>query len=66
MTLKALLFDVHGTLAKTEELHRQAFNATFAARGPASRSPDRPKNDLAPRGTARVGFLSGGCANLGH
>ena len=48
MTLKALLFDVDGTLAETEQLHRQAFNATFAAMGPASRSPDRPKNDLAP------------------
>ncbi|NEW86170.1 HAD family hydrolase [Rhodopseudomonas sp. WA056] len=27
----ALIFDVDGTLAETEELHRQAFNATFAA-----------------------------------
>ena len=30
MTLKALIFDVDGTLAETEELHRAAFNATFA------------------------------------
>ncbi|WP_022721079.1 HAD family hydrolase [Rhodopseudomonas sp. B29] len=29
----ALIFDVDGTLAETEELHRQAFNATFAAEG---------------------------------
>ncbi len=29
MTLKALLFDVDGTLADTEETHRQAFNAAF-------------------------------------
>jgi HAD superfamily hydrolase (TIGR01509 family) len=29
MTLKALIFDVDGTLAETEELHRQAFNETF-------------------------------------
>jgi HAD superfamily hydrolase (TIGR01509 family) len=31
--LKALIFDVDGTLAETEELHRQAFNETFAAAG---------------------------------
>jgi HAD superfamily hydrolase (TIGR01509 family) len=30
MQLKALIFDVDGTLAETEELHRQAFNETFA------------------------------------
>lgn len=30
MTLKALIFDVDGTLAETEEAHRTAFNATFA------------------------------------
>ena len=29
MTLKALLFDVDGTLADTEETHRQAFNSAF-------------------------------------
>ena len=29
MTLSALLFDVDGTLADTEETHRQAFNAAF-------------------------------------
>ncbi|KPG02208.1 haloacid dehalogenase [Rhodopseudomonas sp. AAP120] len=31
MIPKALIFDVDGTLAETEELHRQAFNETFAA-----------------------------------
>ncbi len=31
--LEALLFDVDGTLADTEEIHRQAFNAAFAAAG---------------------------------
>ena len=31
--LEALLFDVDGTLAETEELHRAAFNATFRAAG---------------------------------
>lgn len=30
---KALIFDVDGTLAETEELHRRAFNETFAAMG---------------------------------
>ncbi len=33
MTLKALIFDVDGTLAETEEAHREAFNRTFAAHG---------------------------------
>ncbi|MGS4945136.1 HAD family hydrolase [Meridianimarinicoccus sp. RP-17] len=33
MTLRALIFDVDGTLAETEEAHRQAFNDTFAAAG---------------------------------
>ncbi|MCA8883240.1 MAG: HAD-IA family hydrolase [Rhodobacteraceae bacterium] len=33
MSLKALIFDVDGTLAETEELHRQSFNDTFAAHG---------------------------------
>lgn len=33
MTLSALIFDVDGTLAETEEAHRVAFNAAFAARG---------------------------------
>jgi len=31
--LKAVIFDVDGTLAETEEFHRRAFNATFAALG---------------------------------
>ncbi|MBR0776488.1 HAD family hydrolase [Bradyrhizobium diazoefficiens] len=30
---RALIFDVDGTLAETEELHRQAFNHAFARRG---------------------------------
>lgn len=33
MTPAALIFDVDGTLAETEELHRRAFNETFAAFG---------------------------------
>ncbi|GAB4355094.1 MAG: HAD family hydrolase [Gammaproteobacteria bacterium] len=31
--LHALIFDVDGTLAETEEIHRLAFNAAFEARG---------------------------------
>ncbi|MFN7225459.1 MAG: HAD-IA family hydrolase [Paracoccaceae bacterium] len=31
--LRALIFDVDGTLAETEEVHRQAFNSVFAANG---------------------------------
>lgn len=32
-TLQALIFDVDGTLAETEEVHRQAFNAAFQEAG---------------------------------
>jgi HAD superfamily hydrolase (TIGR01509 family) len=31
MTLQAMIFDVDGTIADTEEVHRQAFNAAFLA-----------------------------------
>lgn len=33
MPLEALMFDVDGTLAETEEAHRQSFNGAFAAFG---------------------------------
>ena len=33
MSLKALIFDADGTLADTEEVHRQAFNAAFLEHG---------------------------------
>lgn len=33
MPLRALIFDVDGTLAETEEVHRQAFNQTFTEAG---------------------------------
>ncbi|MET0279304.1 MAG: HAD-IA family hydrolase [Pseudorhodoplanes sp.] len=33
MTLRALIFDVDGTLADTEEAHREAFNLAFAEHG---------------------------------
>ncbi|MGB1800803.1 MAG: HAD hydrolase-like protein, partial [Gammaproteobacteria bacterium] len=29
MNLKGIIFDVDGTIADTEEIHRQAFNLTF-------------------------------------
>ena len=42
MALSALLFDVDGTLADTEETHRQAFNAAFMEfRLPYEWSPDQ-------------------------
>jgi len=33
MSLEGLIFDVDGTLADTEEIHRQAFNAAFLEHG---------------------------------
>ena len=33
MTLKAIIFDVDGTLADTEDGHRQSFNKSFAENG---------------------------------
>ncbi len=33
MTIQALIFDVDGTLAETEEIHRAAFNRVFAEHG---------------------------------
>ena len=33
IVIKALIFDVDGTLAETEEGHRRAFNAAFAEAG---------------------------------
>ena len=33
MALEALIFDVDGTLAETEELHRTAFNQAFSEAG---------------------------------
>ena len=33
MSIKALIFDVDGTIADTEETHRQAFNAAFLEHG---------------------------------
>jgi HAD superfamily hydrolase (TIGR01509 family) len=43
MPLRALVFDVDGTLAETEEVHRQAFNDAFAALQVARDWPD-PRN----------------------
>jgi len=30
MTIKAIIFDVDGTIADTEDAHRQSFNKSFA------------------------------------
>lgn len=40
MTLSALIFDVDGTLAETEELHRRAFNEAFLEHGVQQLWPD--------------------------
>jgi len=40
--MQALIFDVDGTLAETEELHRAAFNEAFAAEGGPGWHWDRP------------------------
>lgn len=40
MPLAALIFDVDGTLAETEELHRQAFNSAFEDEKVHDRWPD--------------------------
>jgi HAD superfamily hydrolase (TIGR01509 family) len=42
VAVRALIFDVDGTLAETEEVHRLAFNAAFAELG-APWSWDRPR-----------------------
>ncbi|SDL81560.1 HAD family hydrolase [Paracoccus chinensis] len=66
MTLRAIIFDVDGTLAETEELHRRAFNETFAAHGldwhwdqdryrellQVTGGKERMAHDLAERGLA--------------
>ena len=58
MTLSALLFDVDGTLADTEETHRQAFNAAFLEfRLPYEWSRDRYEELLK---------VSGGKERLAH
>lgn len=47
MSLEALIFDVDGTLADTEEVHRQAFNQAFCAFGlDWSWSPERYRHLL--------------------
>jgi HAD superfamily hydrolase (TIGR01509 family) len=38
--MKAIIFDVDGTIAETEELHRQSFNLTFAEMGVDRLWPD--------------------------
>ena len=62
MALQAILFDVDGTLAETEEVHRQSFNAAFRAAGlPWHWSRDLYRELLAVTGgKERIGrFLAG-------
>lgn len=58
MSLRALLFDVDGTLADTEEVHRQAFNAAFAERNLRWR--------WGPEEYARLLAVSGGKERIAH
>lgn len=53
MALQALIFDVDGTLAETEEAHRQAFNETFLAHQVANEWPDPHFNWVWDRKTYR-------------
>jgi HAD superfamily hydrolase (TIGR01509 family) len=46
MELRALIFDVDGTLADTEEVHRRAFNAAFSEHGLAWHWGRRVYGDL--------------------
>ena len=56
--LEGIIFDVDGTLADTEELHRQAFNASFRAFGLAWEwTPPRYQELLA---------ISGGRERMAH
>lgn len=58
MKLRALIFDVDGTLADTEEGHRRAFNAAFARHGHAwSWDPDTYR---------RLLEVSGGKERIAH
>lgn len=58
--LEALIFDVDGTLAETEALHRKAFNATFADAGLPWRWDDALYRDLlrVTGGKERIAFFA--------
>lgn len=58
MTLQALIFDLDGTLADTEETHRQAFNAAFIELGLWW--------DWGPAEYERLLAVSGGKERLSH
>ncbi|SNS23358.1 HAD-IA family hydrolase [Tropicimonas sediminicola] len=57
--MKALIFDVDGTLAETEDLHRQAFNAAFAEAGLDWHWDDALNRELlaVSGGIERMGFF---------
>jgi HAD superfamily hydrolase (TIGR01509 family) len=58
MSLEALIFDVDGTLADTEETHRQAFNAAFIH--------FELWWDWSPQQYAELLTISGGKERIGH
>jgi HAD superfamily hydrolase (TIGR01509 family) len=57
--MQALIFDVDGTLAETEELHRAAFNEAFAAEGGPGWHWDQPLY-------ARLLAVTGGKERIAH
>jgi phosphoglycolate phosphatase-like HAD superfamily hydrolase len=65
MPLEALIFDVDGTVAETEEIYRQAFNQTFASLG----EPGQPQLHLAgwqwPGGALTLEFLQSRLRKIG-
>lgn len=62
--MKALIFDVDGTLAETEDLHRQAFNAAFEEMGLGWHWDDALNRELlaVSGGIERMGFYQTGFA----
>lgn len=67
MTLQALIFDVDGTLAETEEVHRRAFNETFAAVALTRRWPDYARGWIWDQTTyRRLLKTTGGKERIAH
>ena len=69
LDLAALIFDVDGTLAETEELHREAFNRAFAGEGAGEIADPfvtggKGEFGVGPRGGATGTGLGGGNFSL--
>jgi len=60
MALEAIIFDVDGTLAEVEELHRRAFNEAFAASGADAAYPDPQRHWLWDAALYRELMAAGG------